>query len=154
MIKTAVISDDQLYRYALIRLWDDKLPVLAYIMLNPSIADANVDDATIRVCMGRAQKLGYGSITVFNLFAFRSTYPKDLLTAADPIGPENDFYLQKALNCDKIIVAWGNHGSLLNRDMYVKNLLRLKKLWCLGVTKSNQPKHPLRISYDIDLIEY
>src|SRR5690349_21188818 len=85
------------YRYRLDRWWDRALPPLIYIMLNPSTADAERDDATIRVCMGRAKNEGCGGIVVVNLFAYRATKPEDMKRAADPVGPNNDWYILSAL---------------------------------------------------------
>ena len=59
-------------------------------MLNPSTADGETDDATIRVCRGRALRMGYGGIIVVNLFAYRATSPDNMECAADPFGPDNE----------------------------------------------------------------
>ncbi len=84
--KEAVISDCGRYRYRLTRRWGDG-PLLSFIMLNPSTADAEVDDPTIRRCMGFARRDGYGGIVVGNLYAFRTTKPKALFAADNPLGP-------------------------------------------------------------------
>lgn len=89
---TAGISECGTYRYWLCREWSPGLDSLVWLMLNPSTADATQDDPTIRRCMGFARRWGYGGITVVNLYAYRATNPRDLLTAADPVGPENDRY--------------------------------------------------------------
>lgn len=159
--KTAEISEDGFYRYYLTRYWDDKLPLLTFIMLNPSTADANIDDPTIRRCMRFARDRGYGGIVVLNLFALRSPEPKDLKLAADPVGPLNDPYLIGVFQaCKKnsydVIAAWGVHGSYLRRDKRILELagdvgLQLK---CLGITKDGSPKHPLYIRADQEFIPY
>jgi len=71
-----VISDCELYRYMLIREWDENLPRTDFIMLNPSTADEYEDDATIRKCISYAKSWGCGSVRVMNLFAIRATNPK------------------------------------------------------------------------------
>lgn len=78
------------FRYALWREWDATLPAVMLIGLNPSTADANHNDPTIRRCIGFARDWGFGGVRVLNLFAFRATYPDDLKAAADPVGPRND----------------------------------------------------------------
>lgn len=88
--KRASISPCGLYRYSLERWWDTSCYARYYIMLNPSTADAEVDDPTIRRCMGLAKRDRFGGIVVLNLFAFRATSPADMKAAADPVGPEND----------------------------------------------------------------
>src|SRR5262245_43270667 len=123
--RDAVISTCGLYRYHLSRLWDETLPRVAFIMLNPSTADALIDDATIRKCVGFAKKWGCGSLCVVNLFAYRATKPRDMMKVRDPVGPENDEYIVKI--CDdaaqsggQLICAWGANGSYKNRahDVY------------------------------------
>ncbi len=150
--RDAVISACGLYRYRLTRTWDDR-PPLVYVMLNPSTADALKDDATIRVCMGRAQRMGCGGIVVVNLFAYRATHPEELLLAADPVGPENDQHISAALtgNPHTVIAAWGVGGNYLRRAWKVAHTCRMLQvpLHCLGVTKDGNPKHPLRIGYAV-----
>ena len=88
--KDAIISKDCLYRYSLGRTWDASKERVLFIMLNPSTADAIKDDATIKKCVGFAQRWGYGGITVGNLFALRSRDPNGLLGPHDPVGPKNN----------------------------------------------------------------
>lgn len=155
--KGAVLSDCQRYRYVLWRRWDKSRPRLVWIMLNPSTADAEADDATIRVCMGRARRMGYGGIRVINLFGWRATDPKELTAAEDPVGEANR-YLEShhGTGEDLNIAAWGDGGLLRgrHRERYREALSILcieyaTPLYCLGLTKAGQPKHPLRIAYDI-----
>src|ERR1700733_5671680 len=91
---TAVISDCTKYRYRLGRIWDHTSPTLAWVMLNPSIADASVDDPTIKRCISLANARGFGSIEVVNLFAWRATNPNDLHDIPDPVGIENDMHIR------------------------------------------------------------
>ncbi len=90
----AVLSADGVYRYRLWRTWDASKPTLAFLMLNPSTADATEDDPTIRRCLGFAKEWGYGSLVVVNLFALRSPNPDALRENDDPVGPENGEHLQ------------------------------------------------------------
>jgi hypothetical protein len=71
--KSATISQCGLYRYDLWRRWDSSIPGVAFIGLNPSTADAEKDDPTIRKCVAYAKKWGFGSLCMLNLFAFRAT---------------------------------------------------------------------------------
>jgi hypothetical protein len=114
-------------------------------MLNPSIADAEKFDPTVRRCFGYARDWGFGSMEVVNLFAYRSTYPEHLKTADDPVGPENDAVIIEAVKRSNLVIAaWGIHGKLLGRNLAVLDLVAgVKDLHCLGTTKGGHPLHPL-----------
>lgn len=144
MKRNALLSENRQYRYSLVRSWDDCKPRCAFIMLNPSTADENVDDPTIKKCTKFCMTWGIGTLEVVNLFAFRSTDPDDMLQARDPSGPSNDQSILAAAECASIIVAaWGTNGAFKKRDEHVLNLLRLKTICCLDMTKHGFPKHPL-----------
>ena len=157
MIRRAEFSPCRTYRYTLwreIEGWQYKGYVL-YIMCNPSTVDENVEDPTVAKCLHWALKWGYGGICVANIFAFRSTDPKCMKAAADPIGPENDAWLQKLSDEAKfIIVAWGKVGDFKGRPAQVMEYLPREKLHCLKVTKDGQPQHPLYIKNDITPMPY
>ena len=157
MIRTAVIDESGLYRYSLTREWSG-LRRMAWIMLNASKADANIDDPTIRRCIGFSNSWGYGGIIVVNLFAYRATDPKELLKVDDPIGSDNDYYIRQAvINAELIVAAWGAHRMAELRGAEVKLLVRLETieiLRCLGKTKSGAPKHPLYIPSDTRLEKF
>lgn len=141
----AIFDSTGVYRYSLWRGWDDRAARIGVVLLNPSRADAVVDDPTIRRCIGFARTWGYGSLEVMNLFAYRSSSPQELTQVADPVGADNDGYLADlAHRVDCILLAWGNWGRLGDRDRIVLQLLGDRKpLYCLGCTKSGQPRHPL-----------
>lgn len=141
----AILDESEQYRYMLWRKWDSQEAGITFIMLNPSTADHNVDDPTIKKCMKFARKWGFGSLTVANLFAFRAPKPVELKKAKDPVGPKNDEYLLDIIGRSSVIVAaWGVHGTYLERNVEVSWLLsRNRELRCLGTTKDGHPRHPL-----------
>jgi len=160
MIKAAQISDCGTYRYTLTRNWDEKKSVLPFIMLNPSTADADIDDPTIRRCIGFAKIKNAGGIIVGNLCAYRVTDPAELQEADDPFGPLNVECLQGIADDAKrsimpVVCAWGAHGSQY-RAASVIVLFRSRgvRLICLGMTKEGQPRHPLYVSNDQPFIPY
>ena len=118
-------------------------------MLNPSTGDAHRDDPTIRRCMGFARAWGCGILEVVNLFSWRATRQGELRTVSDPVGPENDRHLRAvAATADLVVCAWGGWGGSRERAAAVLNLLRQTTpgpLWCLGVTRGGQPRHPLHV---------
>ncbi len=152
MHKDAVISECGHYRYLLQRSWDSSWQAVCFIMLNPSTADAELDDPTIRRCLGFAKELGYGQLEVVNLFALRATDPAELKKPGDVIGPENDSWIaDSARVCSMIICAWGNHGNLHGRSASVLHTLRQAGHvpHALRISKSGQPAHPLYLPYGL-----
>lgn len=138
----AVFSKDRCYRYALWRTWNTTLPRVMFVGLNPSTADEQSDDPTIRRCIGFARHWGFGGVIVSNLFAFRATYPSDLKLEPQPIGCDNDRWLQHTANRSALIIAcWGTHGQRLQRDQQVR--LMLPELCVLAMNKGGTPSHPL-----------
>lgn len=146
--RDARLSNCGRYRYFLRRTWDHGKPRVLFVMLNPSTADAEIDDATIRSCVRLSRNLGYGSFEVVNLYALRATDPAELQIADDPVGPDNDVAIASALGrCDLAICAWGANQMAENRAASVRSLLRTHRpaIFCLGKTKAGAPKHPLYI---------
>lgn len=157
MSASAELSPCGAYRYSLARKWHDDLPELAFIMLNPSTADAREDDPTIRRCIGFGRSLGFGSIVVGNLFALRSTDPKALMSHPDPVGPRNDQALKEiARHASEVICAWGANGNLLGRAIEVERLLRKSGIrpMALKLTNGGDPAHPLYLARDCKPFTY
>lgn len=151
----ALFSDCEDYRYALWRIWDTKLPLVAFIMLNPSTATETVLDPTVRRCVSYAKDWEMGGLFVGNIFALRSTDPKALYDVDNPIGEENDEQLKKIIKtCDKVICAWGTHGAFLGRGQQVLDLIRQQKEpMALKLNADGSPAHPLYQPKDAVLIE-
>lgn len=154
MQKSAVLSTCRQYRYSLSRVWDEGLPLCAFVGLNPSTADETVDDNTIRRCMGFALEWGFGGLVMLNLFAFRTKSPEIMKAAPHPVGLDNDGHLLEwKSKCSLVIAAWGIHGSHMGRDRAVKALLG-GGMRCLGLTKAGHPKHPLFVLAATETILY
>lgn len=148
MKRSAEFSRCRQYRYSLTRFWNESLPILPIIGLNPSTADEITDDPTIRRCIGFARSWGYGCIVMLNLFALRATDPKVMKAHPAPIGDANDDHLMIWTRGRRVLCAWGANGSFMNRDRAVLDLLADRDLVCLGTTKAGHPKHPLYIRGD------
>jgi len=156
-MKTAIISDCQQYRYELGRDFVENAnnPAI-FCMLNPSTADALLDDPTIRRCIQFAKDFGHDSLKVVNLYAFRSPSPKDLWVASDPVGVDNNQYLMNLfLKHKKIICAWGGNAKIERVQEVYDLLTKLNvEMWCLGTTKQGMPKHPLYLKATQPLLEF
>ena len=154
-VSGAHFSHCRVYRFALWRQWEVSEPYVLFVGLNPSTADENIDDPTIRRCKRFAIDWGYGGIVMANIFAFRATDPKEMLASDNPVGVGNDIWLKYlAHRAGMVICAWGAHGKYLNRDKQVCELLDDYPLHCLGTTKGGQPRHPLYIKADQRPVEF
>ena len=144
MIRRAVISEDGLYRYSLSRRWARAGDRLLWIMLNPSRADANVDDPTMRRCIGFSRAWGFAALEAVNLYALRTPDPGTLRRHTDPVGPANDAFIARgAQRAVLTILAWGAFPWARDRAERVRELLGARELRCLGLTQSGEPRHPL-----------
>lgn len=157
VVRTANISDDGLYRYRLGRTWDPALPKMVWIMLNPSTADAEVDDPTIRRCMGFARREHCGGIEVLNLYALRATKPQGLTLQADPEGPCNCAAWLEVLpdasvgakTSGPVVAAWGASipkGLPESRALDAIVSVVTPQWYTLGLTKGGAPRHPLFVA--------
>jgi hypothetical protein len=154
ILKNAAISSCGNYRWWLTREWSPG-GFMPFVMLNPSTADANFDDPTIRRCMGFAQRAGAGGIFVVNLYSFRATNPREMLSNADPYGPEHLIHLRSACVISNrtgrpMVCAWGANGGHqgADQDFLIMAAEENAALVCLGKTKEGHPKHPLYIRGD------
>jgi len=148
MKRDAKFSADKQYRYLLTRVWDDELPVVTFVGLNPSYADDVEDDPTTKRCIEFAKKWRFGGIKLVNLFAYISTDRSVLKRVPDPIGAENNqFIVSTCRDSDLVVVAWGNDGALFGRASEVRTMLPV--MMCLDINKSGEPKHPLYVKSDV-----
>ncbi|TPL30927.1 DUF1643 domain-containing protein [Mesorhizobium sp. B2-4-7] len=126
-----------------------------FVMLNPSTADGDEDDPTIRRCVGFARAWGYDRLDVLNLFAYRATDPQALLALNhndDPVGEHNRRAFNEVLltgyPVGTIICAWGVHGAYLGQDETALGWVGSRQRFSLGLTKDGHPKHPLYLPKD------
>lgn len=160
MQRSAAISPCGKYRYLLTRTWS-AAPPLHVCMLNPSTADAQDDDATISVLIGRARRMDCGGLVVVNLYAWRATHPRDLAAAErngdDIVGPDNDYTIRTVVTApgnNSVLCAWGNSHPVAARVRRFRELLRAGGIhpYHLGLTSDGQPRHPLRVPYSQPLL--
>jgi len=158
---SAVLSECGLYRYRLDRDVQPEGLVFAYFGINPSTADASIDDSTVRKWRGFTMRNGGRKFIVGNVFAFRSTDPKALEFAEDPFGPDRYAHLEQIVaEADVLVPCWGNLSKMPKdlRDSPAALLNRLlatgKPVLHFGVTDSKQPKHPLMLGYDTPMLPW
>ncbi len=161
--RSARLSRCGTYRYLLTRRWAEG-PALRWVMLNPSTADAAVDDPTIRRVVRFSRDAGYSAAVVANLYALRATDPGELDQHPDPLGPDNLGTLAQLVRAARvdapradaapIVVAWGANAPRARAERVLEHELAGADLRCLGVTKAGQPRHPLYVRADQPLVPY
>lgn len=169
---SAVISTCGLYRYRLERalhptVVDLSQPselrgkVVAFFGVNPSTADASVDDATVRKWIGFCRIWGVPRFIVGNVFAYRATNVRELAKVEDPFGDEIGEHTTAIMDeADILVPCWGRIDKVPPRLQFAFDILMEalmcsgKPVMCFGHTKAGDPKHPLMLGYDTRLIPW
>lgn len=172
----AITDSTNQYRYALGRMWDDYFfdradwwnhdsprPLWVFGMLNPSKARHDVDDPTIRKCIGFAKRGGAGGFIVVNLMAYSETHPKNLAAAyakgTNVVGEKNFEVLKWALSRPAVmginVAAWGVIPPRL-RQVVQESVNQFRMAWpkCFGLSAGGFPRHPLMLSYETALEDF
>ena len=152
VVKSAVFSNCEKYRYVLSRVWDNQREGVVFVGLNPSTADEKIDDPTIRRCRGFAEFWGFGKMYMLNLFAYRSTDPRNLKKCYHPMGEHNLSFLEKYIRKYKTVACYGNGGKYLNRH---KEFLKAHSgyLYGIKILKNGMPSHPLYLKKDLQPVK-
>lgn len=155
---SAIISPSGRYRYRLERDVQDEGVVIAYFGINPSTADATVDDHTVRKWTGFTRANGGRRFIVGNVFAYRAVDVRTLAEVLDPSGPDNLMHLSDIVReADILVPCWGSTNKVPSRlhaaFPHMEQLLRStgQPLWVFGFTKDGDPLHPLMLPYSTPL---
>jgi hypothetical protein len=171
MMQREVVDDEERgaigtgkHRLTLFRRWDRAAPRALFVMENPSTAGAYVDDPTIRRCRGFAKRLGCGGLVVVNLWTYRATDPRELARVVRGVwdfDPSHEWAsamrdaMETTTRRDTVIAAWGAHPATIDGGKRAREALDIihgarpdLPVWCLGVTASGAPRHPLRVRAD------
>ena len=101
----AIFSDDASKRYRLTKTWDPKKPRLAIIMMSPSEASGIALDTTTMLVLNNTTRMGYGGVTIVNLFATLNDFN---LKQAEVTDEENlQAIVAAAKDADLVIYAAG-----------------------------------------------
>lgn len=148
----AYLSEDRRYRYWLLRVWDDSLPVNCSCGVNPSTADEHADDHTIRKDIGFSARQGFGGLLKVNLSAFRSTAPKP--AHCQPPGIENTpQHIRKyfeQFQAKQFTATWGKNGNYFPEQAKAI-LLEFPEAMCFGRNPDGTPRHTLTLPYSTPL---
>ncbi len=160
--RKATFSPCERYRYSLRISWfDEEAQVcntqgdLFFLCLNPSTADENQDDNTLRRVKAYAHRWGFAAVTMLNIFAWRSTDPRGLIGPEDPVGPENTIeFLQEITAGGKIVGGWGNWGANPILAPRARAIMTAIPMHCLRKTNKGQPEHPLYLPKELEPIPF
>lgn len=158
----ALFSNCRKYRYSLFRIWDEDKPMVMFIGLNPSTANENTDDPTIKSVCRIAANNGFGGVYMMNCFPIVSPDPsvlKEFWESPNPYVQHQDTLNRSYLTgtakvCSAVVFAWGSFKivSEVNRD---KELLKMfPDALALSVNKNGSPKHPLYCKSDTKFIPF
>ena len=150
------------YRYVLRRRWAEQQVPCIFVMLNPSTADAQKDDPTIRRVMALSKGFGFGGVYVLNLFAIRGSNPDIIKQVANPVGTDNKHWWGDTVRdlrrwygvLPTVICAWGTRGGFRDQDRVALGWLAesgVEERFCLGRTKDGFPKHPLYLPQTVEM---
>lgn len=155
--RTADISKCKLYRYSLTRLWDEKLPMIMFVGLNPSRADAVKDDRTITRLINFSKSWGYGGFYMLNLFAYRTPYTKQLFKYPYPVDSRNSVKTNLELSyygqiASRIVFCWGTKGGFECRDVWA--IKQFPNAYCFRQTRDGHPEHPLYLPAETKPVKF
>lgn len=144
----AVFSADGSKRFLLHKEWDTTKPMLTIIMLAPSDASGIELDSTTLLVLNNTARLGYGSVSIVNLFATLNDF--SLSDAEDKDVENMEVILAEAKKCDTLVYAPGvgksKNQAFQERSMQVLEQLKphSKKLKCIGNSSGSvRLMHPL-----------
>lgn len=153
---SAVMADNNLYRYRLTRIWDENKEVVGVIMLNPSKATSLKTDNTIMNLINYLIEKDYGGVDIVNMYAYMCRDPKKLKHRDQSYESLNDsFITQVASERNIFIIAW-RHKENIRRKREIEMLLSpyKSKLKCFEDSDGISPRHPLHISEEWRMIPY
>ena len=150
--KGAIFSNCRKYRYALWRIWDKSKMAVMFIGLNPSTANENIDDPTIRRVKKFAFDWGYGGVYMVNLFAYVTTNPQELKNSRGVLSGNDEWIWTTASKCDKIIFAWGSFKEAKEEGEKIMKIFKGYG-YVLAINRDGSPRHPLYVKKNVELIK-
>ena len=148
MTKGAVIEKNR--RYQLWRIWEHEKPLLLFILLNPSHANAETDDKTVTKLIHFSKRWGYGGFYLGNIHSYITSNPKRLTDHIIHHETVNIFHLKEMQSqCEKVVLGWGNAGKI---PEWLKQIIACPH--CFGTNRNGSPKHPLYLSYKTPLSRF
>lgn len=148
-LRTEILaSEDETQRYSLRKVWAEDKPSLAIVMLCPSSSGIVAVDVSTALTIGNCFRLGYGSVTIVNLFSNINDFT---LKEAEEEDPENLQAIIAAAEKTDCLVMGAGTGKAKNK-LFQRRLEQVmtalrpyeKKLHCLcDETGGSRGLHPL-----------
>lgn len=132
--------------------------------VNPSTASPNDLDPTMKRVKSFAEKSGYDSYVMINLYPMRSTNPDKMHDTMDKEIVENNLkYIKEIISTGNVDV-WAAWGKLIEKRAYLKGCLSQIaelaytyhcKWYTIGeTTKDGHPRHPLYLNGQCELVDF
>lgn len=157
----AVMSEDGRYRQIMRRWLGDAFPdhYILFIGMNPSTADASVDDPTCAREWNFARREGFSAMVKCNVGDYRATDPKMLVApGVVAVSPDNiPAIRQAARGAARVVLCHGKlNKALAHAGRELVEALRGDgvTLWCFGTNADGSPKHPLYLRADTPLVRF
>ncbi|UYO00272.1 MAG: DUF1643 domain-containing protein [Devosia sp.] len=157
----AVMSQDGRYRQLMRRWLGDAFPddYILFIGMNPSTADASVDDPTCAREWTFARREGFSAMVKCNVGDYRATDPKMLVApGVVAVSPDNLPAIRAAARgAGRVVLCHGKlNKALAPAGKELVEALRAENiaLWCFGTNADGSPKHPLYMRADTPLRPY
>ena len=154
----ARFSADGRYRQLMRRWTGDAFPdrYVLFIGMNPSTADAEVNDPTCAREWSFTQREGYDAMVKANVGDYRATDPKMLLApGVEAVSPDNlPTIRQVAADAALVVLCHGKLNKALapaGRALVAALQADGTDLWCFGTNADGSPKHPLYLRADTPL---
>lgn len=128
-------SDDGAKRYSLRKVWDESKPSMAVVMMCPSSSGEVAVDTSTMLTLGNCYRLGYGSVTIVNLFATINDFSLKHSASDDAENLEAIICAVESASCVVYGAGTGKAKNKLFAEVQEKVLLALRpyedKLHCL-----------------------
>lgn len=154
IISGATLSECRNYRYSLWRIWDESLPKVMFIGLNPSKANETENDPTIKRVMKIAHHNGFGGVYMCNCFPMVTPYPDQLKTDHTTSDKNTEELKRVASGCSEIVFAWGNFKEVSHHGVDRLLIELFPEAKALHINKNGSPKHPLYCKTESKFIRF
>jgi hypothetical protein len=157
MYMSAEMMQQGTMRISLERIWNHEAPekmrrICVFVLMNPSKADAMVNDPTASRCIAFARYWGYDGMRIVNLVSYRATNPKDMHVwfKQQNLLTLNEHLTWAVNGCNlkdvaKVVLAYGKIPAFMRDHAYnvVMAISKTKNTYDIRLNNDGTPAHPL-----------